>query len=67
MITSLRGQFWIVGLRRLAKRVKRECVACQKHDARSCSESMAPLPEDRTNKAPPFSVTGVDHAGPLLR
>ena len=65
MVTALRSSYWIVGLRRLAKRVKRECIPCQKQDARSCCQPMAPLPALRTNRAPPFSVTGLDYAGPL--
>lgn len=34
MITSLRNQFWIINLRFIAKKVKRECVVCSRHDAR---------------------------------
>ena len=35
-------------------------------DARACKQAMAPLPEDRVKKSPPFSVIGIDHAGPLF-
>ena len=65
MISTLRCQFWIVGLRRMAKKVKRECIACQKQDAVACAQPRAPLPGDRVTRSPPFSVTGIDHAGPL--
>ena len=37
LISSLRGPYWIVGLRRLAKRVKRQCVPCQRQDVSPCN------------------------------
>ena len=66
LVTAIRASYWIVGLRCLAKKVKRSCVSCQKQDAPSCNEQAAPLPESRATRAPPFSVTGVDHAGPVF-
>ena len=66
MISSLRGNYWIVGLRKIAKMVKRECVLCKKLDAQACNQQTAPLPEVRIQQAPPFSITGLDYAGPLF-
>ena len=66
LITAVRSAFWIVGLRSIARRVVRKCVSCRKHDSKACSEQAAPLPQDRSSQAPPFSVTGVDFAGPLF-
>ena len=65
MICMLRSAYWIVGLRRLAKQVKRECVSCQKQDGLACTQPCGPLPSLRVKDAPPFSVTGLDFAGPL--
>ena len=65
VITSLRNSYWIIGVRRLAKQVKRECVSCQRIDAPACNQNVAPLPELRVQKAPPFTVTGMDYAGPM--
>ena len=39
---------------------------CQRHDSRACSQTVAPLPELRVKAAPPFTVTGLDFAGPLF-
>ena len=66
LITAVRSAFWIVGLRCIARRVVHRCVSCRRHDSRACCEPAAPLPQDRTNQAPPFAVTGVDYAGPLF-
>lgn len=66
LLTSLRCEYWILGARRLAKRVKRFCVACQKLDAAALNAPAAPLPADRATKAAPFSVIGVDYCGPLF-
>ena len=65
MISALRSSYWVFGLRRMAKRVKKMCVPCQRQDAVACAQPMAPLPGDRVSPPVPFAVTGLDHAGPL--
>ena len=50
----------------MAKSIKRGCVFCQRCDARACNEPPAPLPKLRVTKAPVFSVTGIDYAGPVF-
>ena len=65
LISAVRKNYWVFGLRRIAKRVKRMCVSCQRQDSAACTQPMAPLPEERVNPAVPFAVTGLDHAGPL--
>ena len=66
VISSLRNEFWILGVRRIAKQVKKECVACQRQDCPPCSQPMAPLPSERVKQSNPFAVLGVDYAGPLF-
>ena len=65
MLVTLRNTVWIVGARRLAKKVKSECVHCQRVDAKPLAPPMPPLPELRVKQAPPFSVVGLDFGGPL--
>ena len=65
LISSLRCQYWIVSARSLAKQVVRQCVRCRRFDGRPLTQVTAPLPHDRVTQSPPFSVTGLDHAGPL--
>ena len=66
LITTVRAAYFVVGLRCLAKRVKRSWVSCQRQDAVACNEPAVPLPRDRVTRAPPFAVTGVDFAGPVF-
>ena len=67
MLTTLRNSYWIIGARRLAKSVKRECVSCQRQDSRPCCEPAGPLPRSRvTESSAPFNVTGIDFAGPVF-
>ena len=66
LISSLRDRYWIVSIRPLSKRVVRHCVACQRQDSRLLDQSTAPLPENRVARSPPFSVIGLDNAGPLF-
>ncbi len=33
IVSTLREKFWIIGIRRVAKSVIRECVRCQRHDS----------------------------------
>ena len=65
LMSTLRNTYWIIGLRKMAKSVCRMCVPCRRHDSKPCTQPAAPLPELRVKPAPPFSVTGLDYAGPL--
>ena len=66
IISSLRTSYWVIGLRRMAKTVVRECLSCCRHDSRPCCQPVAPLPDLRVNPAPPFAVTGIDFTGRKL-
>ena len=57
LISAVRKSYWVFGLRRIAKRVKRMCVSCQRQYPTHGSITV--------NPAVPFAVTGLDHAGPL--
>ena len=65
MIAHVLASFWILGLRRLAKRIKHECVRCARFDARACDQLPAPLPAARVQPSVPFAVVGLDYAGPV--
>ena len=66
LITAVRGKYWILSLRTIAKKICKVCIDCQRQDSRPCQQIVSPLPEDRIKKTPPFSICGVDHAGPLF-
>ncbi|XP_037778187.1 uncharacterized protein LOC119574962 [Penaeus monodon] len=66
IVSTLRGSYWIMGVRRIAKTVCRVCVRCKRYDSRACNQPAAPLPGLRVKTAPPFTVTGLDYAGPLF-
>ncbi|XP_063601659.1 uncharacterized protein LOC134777731 [Penaeus indicus] len=57
IVSTLRGSYWIVGVRRIAKTVCRVCVRCKRFDSRACNQPAAPLPGLRVKIAPPFTVT----------
>jgi hypothetical protein len=65
VITSVRGEYWILGLRRLTKSIVKNCVNCQKVSKKKCDQDQSSLPKDRVTKSEPFEITGVDYAGPL--
>merc|ERR1711963_1388237 len=65
MLISLREEYWIVGARQLCKKIHKRCVRCQRQDATPYAQPMAHLPAERIRKAPPFTITGIDHAEPM--
>ncbi|XP_070378097.1 uncharacterized protein [Dermacentor albipictus] len=65
-LTELREMYWIVRGRRMVKKVLKKCVTCNRFNSRAATEPVAPLPRERVTQAPPFDVTGVDFAGPLI-
>ena len=65
-LNAVRETHWIVRGRATVKRVLRRCVICKRYEGRPMSMPPPPqLPEDRVSSQVPFSMTGVDFAGPL--
>ncbi|XP_049872391.1 uncharacterized protein LOC126371185 isoform X4 [Pectinophora gossypiella] len=66
LMSSIRNEFWVLGIRRLAKRVVSECVICKKYKCKHYEVPEAPLPTDRVESVTAFQTTGIDFAGPLV-
>ena len=62
-----RTKYWILGGRRIAKDLAKNCVTCRRVRQPPHSTLMGSLPQDRVKvHSPPFTVTGVDLFGPFL-
>ncbi|XP_071634306.1 uncharacterized protein [Temnothorax longispinosus] len=61
----LAQQFWILGVHRAIRRVLSACYRCFRANPRPSQPLMAELPVDRVSQVKPFSVSGVDFAGPF--
>ena len=65
-MTKVREQYWVPRLRRLVKKVIKECFKCRRFRAKPVARPpMGNLPRDRTEGNRPFQVVGVDFAGPI--
>ena len=65
-VALARRRFATIACRRLFRRIKTRCTVCKRFDGPSGSEVSPPLPVDRVTLQRPFSVVGIDHAGPLV-
>lgn len=61
----LRERFWILGARSLTKAIIHQCVPCVRESARVPTQLMGDLPAAGSSPSPPFSLTGLDYAGPF--
>ena len=65
-MAKVRGRYWIPRLRRLVKKVRRNCHGCKRFQAIAyAAPPPADLPTTRTEGTNPYQVVGVDYAGPL--
>ena len=60
LLAFLYERFWIIGGRRLVRKVKSACIKCGKFDAKPCSEVTASLPHERVTHTTPFCLCWVD-------
>ena len=66
-VAHLRGKYWIPRIRQCVKSILRKCVICRRVVGKPYPiPDPPPLPKDRVQESVPFSVTGVDFAGPLF-
>lgn len=65
LLTAIREEFWPPRGRRLAQTVVRNCFRCTRLNPTPAVQQIGQLPSQRVIPSRPFSVTGVDYAGPL--
>ena len=66
-MAKVREQYLVPHLRRLTKRVVKNCHGCRRFQVQAFSSPpQRNLPKDRTEGQTHFQVVGVDYAGPLM-
>ena len=65
MKSLLNRTCWIIRGSRLVTAVYRKCITCTRFGATPMQQQMAPLPVDRLAPGRPFSIIGLDYAGPF--
>ena len=65
VMAEVRKQFWIVGVRCLAKLVGKNCITCRRWRGMALEQRMSNLPLLRLNTGSPFENTAVAYFGPL--
>ncbi|XP_037034254.1 uncharacterized protein LOC119073047 [Bradysia coprophila] len=63
-INLVRESYWVLNLRSQVKLCIRNCVKCIRYKKETNSQIMADLPSSRVNVALPFTLVGLDYAGP---
>ncbi|XP_024880615.1 uncharacterized protein LOC112460245 [Temnothorax curvispinosus] len=61
----LTQHYWVLGVHRAIQRVLSRCHQCFRVKPHTSQPLMAELPADRVRQAKPFSISGVDFAGPF--
>ena len=59
-------KYWIINSKNVIKKCVKQCMVCIRMCAKSRSQLMGNLPEERVNPSPAFAKCGVDYAGPFL-
>lgn len=66
LLASVRQKYWPLKGRVMARSMTTRCVTCVRARPTFVSPLMAALPKTRVQPSRPFSVSGVDFAGPLV-
>ncbi|XP_035210776.1 uncharacterized protein LOC118185090 [Stegodyphus dumicola] len=64
-LIEIRERYWIIKGRQTVKNILRKCILCKRFNSSPGVQVTAPLPVNRTEELPPFSVVGIDFSGPL--
>lgn len=65
VMATLAYTYHLPRLKRTLKKMSRACVTCQRAYARTSNQFMGELPASRLHPARPFSIIGLDFAGPF--
>ncbi|XP_058828052.1 uncharacterized protein LOC131687963 [Topomyia yanbarensis] len=64
-LATVREEYWPLNGRRMMRSIIRSCVKCVRADPVPIQQRMGQLPVPRITASRPFTVTGVDYAGPV--
>ncbi|UYV65348.1 hypothetical protein LAZ67_3004018 [Cordylochernes scorpioides] len=65
MLSTLRQKYWMLRAKDQVKRCIRECVTCCRYNRVTQGQLISDLPKERLTPGKPFSISGVDYAGPV--
>ncbi|XP_062538872.1 uncharacterized protein LOC134207167 [Armigeres subalbatus] len=65
LLSTIREKYWPLNGRNLVKTVVRNCFRCSRYRPVLAQQQIGQLPASRVIQNRPFSITGVDYAGPL--
>ncbi|GFU37141.1 integrase catalytic domain-containing protein [Nephila pilipes] len=65
VLSELRSTFWILRGRQAIKKALHKCLPCKLFKAKCGMQIEAPLPFERVVPSAPFTITGIDFAGPV--
>lgn len=65
MLHYLRARYWVIGARRVAATLVKNCVRCVRYNEVTHEQLMNDLPKERLTQARPFHFCGVDYFGPI--
>lgn len=66
LLASIRQRYWIVSGRKETRKITRSCLNCFRLRPKSTQVKMGDLPTARvTGYVRPFTISGVDYAGPI--
>jgi transposase InsO family protein len=64
-LSAVRQKYWPISARDSRRTIIHKCVKCYRLNPIAYEQLMADLPKDRVTPTRPFTVTGVDYAGPF--
>ncbi|XP_037930763.1 uncharacterized protein LOC119665609 [Teleopsis dalmanni] len=65
LVALIQQQFWIINCRSLTRTVVNQCTHCFRYKPRLSTQIMGNLSADRVTANRPFTITGIDFAGPI--
>ncbi|XP_055924489.1 uncharacterized protein LOC129956586 [Argiope bruennichi] len=65
-LVQIREKFWILEARQTIKSFLGRCTICKRFNSSPGNQVIAPLPDIRVEQSTPFTIIGVDFAGPLF-
>ena len=65
LLLATGAELHVLGAKKLSRCICRSCITCLHAKVQTRPQIMGQLPEQRVTPSPPFSISGIDYAGPF--